>query len=244
MRSILLAGAASALGICFAARAETIVSLYTGTSHTHSSDLRLRQPGTQSDAEFQGVHWQARPFEDAPYYGVRISYFPTGRQQLGASLDFTHYKLYAEAERVLAVRGEWNGAPVDDVSAMRARVSDFEISHGVNLTSLNVQYRWGAERGTSPAGTRWQPHVGTGIVTYLPHAEGTVNGIAASGDYQLAGFGYQLFAGTEYLLSGRLSLLVETKFDAGHLDIDLDRATRAETRVRTLHALAGIALHF
>lgn len=244
MKRVVLVGAASALGLCSAARAELIVSLYTGTSQTHSSNLQLRQSGSESDAEFQGVHWQARPFEDAPYYGVRISYFPRHRPRVGASLDFTHYKLYAETERVVAVRGTWDGAPVDETTRMNTRVSDFEVSHGVNLTSLNVHYRWHTARGTSSTGERWHPHVGGGIVAYLPHAEGTINDVPASGDYQFAGFGYQLLAGTEYRLAGRLSLLLETKFDAGRLDIDLDPQTRAVTRVRTVHMLAGIALHF
>jgi hypothetical protein len=78
----------------------------------------------------------------------------------------------------------------------------------------------------------------------VPHAEGSINGVPTSGNYQIAGFGYQVFAGTEYRLWRRINLLIEAKFDAGHLDIDLEPQAQAKTNVRTLHALAGIAVHF
>lgn len=78
------------------------------------------------------------------------------------------------------------------------------------------------------------------MVAYLPHAEGTINGVSASGDYQLAGWGYQLFAGTQYRISRHFGVLMQAKFDDGTLGIDLAPDTRIETDVRTLHALIGL----
>jgi hypothetical protein len=221
---------------CYSVHAEVVVSLYVGASQTRSSDLALRNSAARSDAEFRDVHWRGRPFEDAPYYGLRVSYFPGARPRVGASLDFTHYKMYAETDRDVRVTGRWNGISVDEVAPMRSRVPNFEISHGVNATSLNVQYRW--------LSSRLQPHAGGGLVAYLPHAEGALDTVFANGDYQLAGFGYHLFAGGEYRFTDRVGLLVEGKFDAGQLEIDLDPHVRASTHVRTVHGIAGVALHF
>lgn len=231
-----------AYGCPSATLAEWVVSVYTGISHTRSSDLRVRQPASGSAAEFRDVHWEARPFEAAPYYGVRISYFPERAPRLGGGLDFTHYKMYAQTDRVAAVRGTWAGSPVDERVPMSTRVQRYEVSHGVNLTALNLQYRWVASDGVAHG--RWLPHTGVGLAAYFPHAEGMISDVPADGNYQLAGFGYQLFAGTEYRLSRRVGLLVEVKFDSGKLDIDLDPGIRAQTNPRTLHALAGLSLHF
>jgi hypothetical protein len=242
--SAIASGCLALLGLCSVARAELVVSVYTGTSHTWTSDLRVRQSASSSDATFHNVHWSARPFQTAPYYGIRVSYFPHDSPRLGGTFDFTHYKMYADTNRSAWVRGTWNGSPVNQPAAINTRIQNFEISHGVNLTSLNVQYRW---RGTFEAGggtSRWEPHVGVGVVGYLPHAEGSFNGVSSSANYPLAGFGGQMFAGAEYRLYKHVGLLVETKFDAGSLDIDLTPSTRVETDVRTLHVLGGLALHF
>ena len=82
------------------------MAVYTGASRTQSSDLRIEMPDSGSNAEFQGVRWQARPFEDAPYYGLRISYFPRRSARLGWNLDFTHYKMYVLMET--AVQKWWH----------------------------------------------------------------------------------------------------------------------------------------
>lgn len=243
MRAATLVAVGATCAFCCPAHAELIVAVYTGSSRTRSSDLRVEQAGSDSNAEFRGVHWQARPFDDSPYYGLRVSYFPRQHRQLGWSLDFTHYKMHAATARAVPVQGTWNGSPVDESAPMNTRVQNFEISHGVNLTSLNGDWRWQAEHGAGFA-DRWQPHVGAGLVAYLPHAEGSINGSGSSGDYQLAGWGYQVFAGTEYRVLGHLSLFVETKFDQGKLNIDLAPAARVATKVRTLHALVGVAWHF
>lgn len=214
--------------------AATSFAVYTGTSHSHASTVRFRQPATASDAAFHGVHWDPKPFEDAPYYGVRIAYQPSQFEHVAFSVEFTHYKMYANTEREVAVRGVWNGAAVDGAELMSTRVPRIEISHGVNLTGLNVEYRW-------PTASRWTPYVGAGAVAYFPHAEGEVNGVPVEADYQHAGLGYQLFAGTDLSLSRHFALIAQVKYDSGNLDIALSPDTRLETDTDTVHALVGIA---
>jgi hypothetical protein len=232
-----------AFAICIAAipagHAQMAVSVYAGISNTRSSDLHIAQPETLSDATFSPVTWKGKPFEDAPYYGLRVTYVPPRLSRVGISLDFTHYKMYARTDRNASVNGSWNGAPVDTYDPIQARVSSLEISHGVNLTALDIEYYPMKVPGISLS-NRWLPYVGAGLVAYVPHAEGAINGLPGSADYQLAGWGYQLLAGTRYRVSRRLSLLVEAKFDAGSLEIDMTPRTRIDTDTRTAHLLVGL----
>lgn len=221
------------------AHAEWVLTVYTGVSHTFASDLRIRQPG--SDATFDAVSWAPHPFTDgAPYYGVRISYFPHWSSHTGMMIDFTHYKMYAETADPVHVHGIWDGSPVNETAVLGSRVQHLQISHGVNLTSLSGEYRWNPvfAQGT------WQMHAGAGLLVYLPHAEGMINGTGVSKSYQYGGFGGQIFGGTEYGITRHLGLVVEGKFDAGSLDLNLDPQTRIETDVRSLQLIGGLSWHF
>jgi len=223
------------------AHAERIVAVYIGISHTFASDLRVRQPASGSDVTFESVSWAPHPLtQGAPYYGLRFSYFPARAPHTGAAVDFTHYKMYAETAHIVRVRGTWNGVHVDDLSQLSARLQHLEVSHGVNLTSINAQFRW------SPALAKgiWARHIGAGLLVYSPHAEGAVGNTAVSGGYQYGGFGGQVFGGAEYGLSSRFGLLIEGKFDIGRLELDLEPRTRIETSVRTLHLIGGVGFHF
>ena len=222
------------------ARAQTSVSVYTGTSFTRRSDLRVRQPATNSDATFRGVSWAARPFSQAPYYGYRLThYFGAGR--LGFSLDYTHYKIYARTGRVVPVSGVWGGAAVNESARMDERVQDFNISHGVNMATGNVLYRWkGRPDAKFPEG-RLQPYVGAGAGLYIPHSESTINNRATRGRYQTSGLGPQVLGGLQYGLSRRVGAFVEAKFNAGTAKVDTAGRGRAQTGLRTLHTLAGLS---
>jgi hypothetical protein len=236
------------LGFCSGARAEWVATLYTGDSHTFASALTVIQPGTRSDASFDTVSWAPHPLgHGAPYYGLRISYFPSLSARLGVTFDFTHYKMYAETEEPTTLRGEWNGKPVDEAITVADGLQSLEIAHGVNFASLNGQYRSNPSFEEGP----WQMHAGAGVGVYVPHSDGVIDGRGVDESYQYGGFGGQLFGGAEYSLperwqprSVRFALLVEGKLDAGNIDLRLDPGTRIETEVVTAHLLAGIAMHF
>jgi hypothetical protein len=223
--------------------AEWVLALYTGTSHSARSDLRVRQSATGSDAIFRDVNWEPRPFDDAPYYGISLAWYPRDDPQWNASFDFTHYKMYLQTDDSAEVQGQWNGSPVDTRAPVDARISSFEISHGVNLSALNVGWR-GSAAAQHGFLSRVTPEAGAGLVGYLPHAEGSINGVSSEADYHLSGSGYQAFAGAEYRVSPRIGVLVRVKFDVGRLDMTLSPQTRIETRSETLHGLAGVALHW
>jgi lipid A oxidase len=237
------AGSVAITLVCHAAQAEVLLTLYTGVSSTRNTDLRISQPFTDSDATFESVSWRARPFEDAPYYGIAIAIFPGPPARLGGSFDFTHYKMYADTSESLRVHGRWNGSPVDEIAPLDTRIQNLEISHGVNLMTLNLLRRWSYPESRGLL-SRFEPQIGVGLGGYGPRAEGSINGISSGADYHWAGEGFQLFAGGEYRFTRHLGIALNAKFDAGKLDIHLQPDARLQTHTRTLHAIGGLTVHF
>lgn len=248
MRSTIQSTLVGLLGSCSCAHAEWVATLYTGDSHTYASDLTVIQPGTHSDASFDMVSWAPHPLgHGAPYYGVRITYFPAASSHVGVAFDFTHYKMYAETEEPASLRGEWNGKTVNEYTTLANAIESLEIAHGVNLTSLDAEYRWNPGFEDGP----WQTHIGAGPVVYVPHSDGIIDGVGVDEGYQYGGLGGQVFGGAEYSLPGRwqpkyfrVTLLLEGKLDGGNIDLHLDPDTRIETRDITVHMIAGVSLHF
>jgi hypothetical protein len=123
--SLLRGGLAAAfVAASMTASAETTISGYLGDSWTRSSDLRVSQSATDSDATFQGVSWDSKSFQAPPYYGLRFTQFFESYPLWGIAFDFTHYKIYARTGDVVAFRGslEW-GARRRDGAARRARAA-------------------------------------------------------------------------------------------------------------------------
>ena len=218
--------------------AETRLSAYTGTSWTRDSDLRLTQPGVGTDLIASGVRWDARPTRPAPYYGLRLTAFPDPSATWGDALDYTHYKMYANTGRMVNVNGIWRGAAASGAAPLNQYVQQFELSHGVNVLSINGLYRWPDARLG-----RIEPYVGVGLAHYWPHAETLVGNAARETGYQASGFGYQLLAGAQYKLTQRTGLFVEGKFNRGKAEVDI-AGGRAETPLRTFHLVGGISFGF
>ena len=220
--------------------AETLFSAYTGTSYTRDSDLRLTQPGSATDLTLRDVRWDAHPFKPAPYYGLRVTHFYERRPNWGAAIDYTHYKIYANTDRAVRADGMLRGLPIGATLPMNQLVQRFEISHGVNVLSINGLYRW---LDLPIADGRLRPYVGAGLAYYRPHAENTVGGTPFESGYEASGFGYQLLAGAHYQLTERIGLFAETKFNSGTAKVDI-AGGRAETPLRTFHVVGGISYRF
>jgi opacity protein-like surface antigen len=222
----------------YSASAENVFSIYTGTSFTRESALHLTQPGTALSLD--KVEWDADPFKAAPYYGLRLTHFYDQYPRWGVALDFTHYKMYAKTERIVQVEGAWKGTPVSGPSPMKQYVQQFEISHGVNVLSLNGIYRWS---DSTMWGTRLQPYIGAGLAYYRPHSESIVDNLPHASGYDASGFGYQLLAGARYQFTQRIGAFVEAKFNRGTAEVSI-AGGRAETPLRTFHAIAGLSYSF
>lgn len=233
----------AAIGVLFGhelASAENIVSLYTGTSFTRDSDLDLRQSGAGTNLTVYDVAWDADPLKLAPYYGVRVTHFLDRYPNWGVALDYTHYKMYAQTDRIVPVNGVWKGAATNTASPMNQYVQHFEISHGVNIASINGIYRW---RSPAFASGRLQPYVGAGLAYYVPHSENTVDNMAHETGYRSSGFGYQVLGGVWYQLTDQVGAFAEMKFNSGTAKVDIANG-EAETPLRTFHAMAGLGFRF
>ena len=230
--------AALSLGLPCSASAENILSIYSGTSFTRDSTLHVTQPGTA--LSLGKVEWDADPFKAAPYYGLRFTHFYDQFPNWGVALDFTHYKMYAKTERIVNAEGTWKGAPVSGQSPMQQYVQQFEISHGVNVLSLNGIYRWS---DTALWGIRLQPYAGAGLAYYRPHSESIVDNVPHGSGYDASGFGYQLLAGARYQFTPHIGAFAEVKFNRGTAQVSI-AGGRAETSLRTFHAIAGLSYSF
>jgi lipid A oxidase len=222
------------------ASAENIFAVYTGSSFARNSDLRLSQRGSGTELSVRDVHWDADPFKAAPYYGLRFTHFFDQRPNWGVALDFTHYKMVAQTERVVSVNGNWRGVPANSAARMDQYVQHFEISHGVNMLSLNAIYRWFKP---SFMNGRLQPYAGAGLAYYRPHSENTVDNIPHETGYDASGVGFQILGGVQYRLSRQWGAFAEVKFNRGTAKVDIADG-RAETPLRTFHALGGVQLSF
>ena len=75
---------------------EAKVGAYLGATHTHASEVVIRNPG-KTDVTVKDFTWIGLPFKSPIYYGLRAMSFTEG-SRFGVLLDFTHAKAIARAE--------------------------------------------------------------------------------------------------------------------------------------------------
>jgi hypothetical protein len=187
------------------------IAIAFGLSFTQPSNLTIDQPANGNHAVFHNVRWAGQSLVPSPYYVVRF-----GKGDL--QVDYTHYKIIAEAQERLPVDGTWHGQPVDETAPLADRVQYFEVSHGVNSVGLIVIAHDPTRRG---------PYVGAGPVIFLPHAESTVDGQDIERDYAYGGRGFEVLAG-----AGIPAPFADVKYTAGTLRVGVANGT-AETRLST-----------
>ena len=97
---------------------------FTGVGITGNSDLRIRQPALSTDLIFEQVSWEHKSLstdwsrDSIPYMGVRGGFFFREPRWLSLSFEVLHFKIFAEEEKSLRVRGTDEGTPVDTVAPM------------------------------------------------------------------------------------------------------------------------------
>jgi hypothetical protein len=160
---------------------------------------------------------------------LRLSYNIRGHPETRIALDFTHYKIYADANQIVEQDGTWHNEPLNTTAPMRDTVQSFEVTHGLNMLGLSLlQNVWGSSNGA---------YIGGGPVLYVPHSENRVDGVAGGNRYAFSGFGLQGQAGVQGCVRGH-DLFAEAKYNAGQLNVPIAQGT-AQTTVRTTHELAG-----
>jgi Opacity protein and related surface antigens len=221
------------------------LSLFTGGSATRSSDVRLLQHATHTDATFHGVNWAGKPFSGSVYYGYRVGTFFKNTPRVGMELEFLHAKAYAKVQENRRITGTWHGQPVDETAPMDSRVQEFRITNGINTISLNLLYRVPVYTSPSFPDGRIQPYALMGLSYYLLYAINTVDGEDNQPrGYRNSDFGYNLGLGVRYAITPRVSLFVEGRYTEGDARVNIARGGEGFTSLRTLHSIGGITYGF
>ena len=239
---VLLLWAAGFLGNGGDARAEVVLSLFSGVTVTEDNDLRLTEPGG-THLTFHDVSYRTRDWDSPFYYGGRVACFLPEHTSWGFGLEFFHAKMYLNTEDVVQVTGTRAGAPVNASERVGDTFESFSISHGLNFLTADVIYRWfPAERAKTFLG-RFQPYVGGGIGVAIPHVESTVGGVHFE-EYQFHGPAYQALGGLNFDLTRHFSLFAEYKFS--YLDLDRLRIPSGSIGLTPLthHFVTGLSFRF
>lgn len=222
---------------------ESLISVTTGSAWTHSSDVRYIEPGG-TDLRFHEVEWDTKPFELPPYYGIRFTHWPDRYPNWGAAFDFTHAKMIADRDRIVAVSGNRHGNAISDAALLSETFDELEFSDGHNLVTLNLMHRWRLSPSIGQLTLDdTQLFVGGGAGVAIPHVEvGTADSLTR--EFQIAGPALQLAAGANLRLTDRWRLIAEYRLTYADIDAELSSGGRLTTDALTHHLNIGIGFGF
>ena len=188
------------------------VELFGGSSYSFKTPLTVQQDG-QPDIEVSPA-WETRAFEESPYYAIRLG---LAHKRPVWELQFLHHKIYLS-----------NPTP---------ELQRFEISHGLNLVTVNRVF---------PVGLV-DLRVGAGAA--LAHSESIVRGQFEGGTgglfegYHLTGPVLMGGAGMQWFLLGGLYAAVEGQLTVVWVSVPVANG-RARTTNIALHGLLGLGYRF
>lgn len=211
--------------------ADILLSFYIGASQTRPSDLRVVQQARGNDATIHSVTWHGYPFRFEIYYGIRFTYTPPYHPWTRFALDYTHYKVYAQADDTVLQEGIWHRVRFRETAPVRDRVQSIEMTHGLNMLALNVQQQVSGSRVSGA-------YIGAGPVIFVPHTESRIDGMPHTSGYEFGGTGFQVLAGASGCASSH-RLFAEMKYSNGAPFVPIAQG-RAQTALHTVHELAGV----
>lgn len=223
------------------ARAEFVISAFTGMAMTDNTDLHVTQPN--ENLTFHNVRFNGDDFASPPYYGGRLSYYLNRNTSgFGFGLEFFHPKAHLQTGDTVQVTGTRNGAPVNDNEPISNTIQTFNNSHGLNFATADVFYRFVFHnRDTSLLG-RVQPYLGGGIGAVIPHVQSEINGVGY-GSYQLHGPGVQAIAGLNIDIFRHFSVFGEYKFTYADMNEDVPGGS-VHFEPETNHLVGGVSFNF
>jgi len=226
----------STLGSASTASAQWYVAGYLGGNHTHDATVAIRVPSQNLALDFHDVQFAAEPNVPRRYYGLRLGRMGGAERRLGLELELIHMKALADVGRTYDVTvGAGSVAPPAGTSPMSRVVSEYQMTHGLNLCFVNL-----VARKPLDASERVSLMIRGGVGPTFPHAESTVLGQVRH-EYQFAGFGAQGAAGLQIALPYRLSVVTEYKLTFARPKISLADGDGWMSAV-THHFVAGIAI--
>jgi hypothetical protein len=199
--------------LCSPASAQVSIDAFTGTAYNLHTRLSIMQEG-EPDLGFT-AHYQTRPLEDTPYFGVRVSLWKNNRAWVGT---LVHHKLYLA-----------NPPP---------EVKYFKITYGFNMATLGLGWRYGNLVYTVGAGAvithadnivRGERYLGTGGPLNRGY---TFSGVVALGSLQ-----YRIPLFRKFYLSG------ETLASAAYIEVKV-KDGEAHVPAAAFHLHAGLGYAF
>jgi hypothetical protein len=230
-----------------AGRGELYLKVSTGLGLTRDSDLEIRQadPAGNTGLTFFDVSWEDNSLSgpSARYTTVRVGYFFKEKPWLGLAVEFMHFKVFAEVDRMVRVQGTNVGVPIDTSQPMSAIVERYVIGNGVNFIPVTVIARKRLKQSERFPHGRLQPYGGFGLGPTLLYTQSTVNGKRRGGPYELGSVGIQALGGLQFHLSRSWDLFAEYKYTFTQANGSIDDGS-SRTDLFTDHFTAGVGVHF
>jgi len=221
------------------ADAEWMLSLYGGIAYTLDSDVKLKD-SESTRLTFHDVSWEDRSFEEPQYFGLRLTYWLDRQSPWGLAVDFAHAKMIADLDDEVTVTGNRGADFVNDGEILGDSFLQLAFSHGHNVLTANVLYRWLSHNRLSWSG-RLQPYVGFGAGVAIPHVEVRIGAFESHG-YQFTGPTVQGLAGLSISLMKHIAFFAETRLNYAHIDVDLQDGASLKTNPWTYHFNIGLSL--
>ncbi len=199
------------------ARAEFVISGFSGISSAYDNDLHLHE-NNGSDLTFHNASYQTHDFDSPLYYGARLTYFLSRQSHWGFGLEFFHSKVYLDTGSSFHVTGTRGGAPVNDTEPASNTFYDFNCSHGLNYLTADAFYRFFLADPDKNFLGRFQPYLGAGLGITIPHVEVELTGLPRFEQYEFGGLGAQAIAGLSFSVTKHIQLFTEYKFTYADLD--------------------------
>jgi lipid A oxidase len=221
------------------------VSVYGGWNGSFNSDVHFT--GANTDWTVQNVPWDGVSWAKsggAPYYGYRLTYWPTAWQNFGIAIDYTHAKIRAVRDATVNYSGTINGSTFDGSNQIQNLFDVLEYTDGLNLVFADGLYK------LHPVG-RFHPYVGAGLGISIPHVE--VTGVGGGGGtppfqrtfaYEFGGVAAEALIGADVQISKRFSLFGEYKLSYAKVDSPMTGGYTIHTTTITNHLLAGLSFSF
>ena len=238
--ALILAGLVSCLPS--SARADWVASGFLGHAWTRSSTVALTLLDRQTAIEIAGVEYRGESFESPQYYGYRVTWIPDTRRWIGIEGEVIHAKVFAQAGRVVRIRGTLRGAAVDASFPLSSSVQRLAMSHGLNFIFANVAMRREFGSVDSRGIRRYVAVVRAGAGPTIAHAESTVDHVNRD-QYESGGLGAQAAGGFEVMVWRGLGVLGEYKFTWATPQIDV-AGGEATVPARSQHFVGGLTYRF
>ena len=231
-----------------AARRAPYVHFYTGVGITGDSDLRIRQPGLGTDLLFEQVSWEHKSLstqwtrDSIPYTGVRGGFFFREPRWLSLSVEVLHFKIFAEEEKSVRVRGSDEGRLVDTVAPMAQFVQQYQVTNGVNMILSNLEAHKALARTVGFPDGRADLYGGLGAGVTIPYTRSLIDG-EARGQYGWGRLATQVLGGLSWHVSPRWDITAEYKFTRTTVNGKV-AAGDSRSRLHTHHLAFGFGYHF